>query len=127
MMAEAVAMAHGDPTMIGYLSGGNFGRGFPKYVRAFNAAYLALPAVPSRIVPGAASDPAVVVREIKTAGHGTYLALVNTAMTARKDVRVSLPASGEVTDAATAKVLKAVAGKLTLSFGPFQLRAIQIK
>ena len=56
MMAEAHAMAHGDPTMIGYLTGGNFGRGFPGYVRNFNANFLALPALPSTIVPGAASD-----------------------------------------------------------------------
>lgn len=126
MMAEAVAMANGDPTMIGYLSGGNFARGFPKYVRAFNAAYLALPALPSRIVQGASSDPKVVVRAIATPGHGTYLAVVNTAMTPRNGVMVSLPAGVTVTDAATGKGLTAVGGTLKLSFYPFQLRAIHI-
>ena len=49
-------MAHGDPTMIGYLVGCNFGRGFPQYVRNFNANFLALPALPSQVVPQAASD-----------------------------------------------------------------------
>ena len=53
MMAEALAMANGDPTMLGYLLGGNFGRGFPQYVREFNANFLALPALPSeRLVGG---------------------------------------------------------------------------
>ena len=47
MMAEALAMANGDPTMIGYLVGSNYGRGFPGYVRDFNANFLALPALPS--------------------------------------------------------------------------------
>ena len=46
MQAEAVAMANGDPTMIGYLVGNNFERGFPMYVRDFNANFLALPALP---------------------------------------------------------------------------------
>jgi len=127
MMAEAVAVANGDPTMIGYLSGGNFGRGFPKYVRNFNAAYLALPALPSRVLPGAASDPAVVVREIKTDRHGMYLAVVNTAPTARTNVAVSLPANGTVTDAVTGEALPVASGKLTLSFYPYQLRAIRVR
>ncbi|NQT87022.1 hypothetical protein HQ560_09675, partial [bacterium] len=127
MLAEAVAMANGDPTMIGYLSGGNFGRGFPKYVREFNAAYLALPALPSQIVKGASSDPAVVVRAIKTEKHGTYLAIVNTALTPRKAVAITLPAKGPVTDAATGNALTAADGKLTLPFGPCRLRAIRVK
>ena len=127
MLAEAVAMANGDPTMIGYLSGGNFGRGFPKYVRDFNAAYLALPALPSRIVKGASSDPAVVVREIGTRGHGTYLSVVNTALTDKREVMVTLPARGTVTDAATGEGMAAADGKLKLSFYPCQLRAIHIR
>jgi len=127
MMAEAMAVANGDPTMIGYLSGGNFARGFPQYVRSFNAAYLALPALRSRIVKNAASDAKVIVREIKTPSHGTYLAVVNTAMVDREDVTVSIPAAGTVTDAATGKVLSADMGKVKLTFHPFQLRALHVK
>jgi len=126
MMAEAVAVAHGDPVMIGYLSGGNYARGFPKYVRNFNAAYLALPALPSRVLKRTASDPAVVVREIKTKSHGTYLAVVNTAMASRKNVAIRLPAPGQVTDAATSQPLATKGRTLELSFYPYQLRAIRI-
>ena len=92
MMGEAMAMANGDPTEIGYLSGGNFGRGFPEYVRAFNTAFLSLPALPSRIVTGASSDPEIIVREIVTEGKGTYYALVNTGMKAKTNVTIKLPA-----------------------------------
>jgi hypothetical protein len=127
MMAEAVAVANGDPTMIGYLSGGNFARGFPRYVRAFNAAYLALPALPSSIVQNAASDSKVIVRRIKTPSHGTYFAIVNTAMTDRKDVSITLPSSGNTTDAATGIAIPLGGGKITLSLHPFELRAILVK
>ncbi len=127
MMTEAMAVANGDPTMIGYLSGGNFARGFPRYVRNFNAAYLALPALPSRIAKGVASDPKVIVRMIKTPSHGTYFAIVNTAMAERKDVTITLPASGIAIDAATGKPLPWANGKLKLSFYPFQLRAINVR
>ena len=126
MMAEAVAMANGDPTMIGYLSGGNFGRGFPRYVRNFNAAFLALPALPSKVMPGASSDAGVVVRTIDAGKHGTYVAVVNTAMTDKAGVSVSLPAGGNVTDAATGKALTTAGGKIKLSMWPFQLRAIHV-
>jgi len=87
MMAEAHAMANGDPTMIGYLVGGNFGRGFPTYVRAFNVNFLALPALPSKVVKGAASDDEVVVRRIDTDKHGTWIAVVNTSLHGKRDAR----------------------------------------
>jgi hypothetical protein len=62
MMAEARAVANGDPRYIGYLNGNTMVRGFPQYVRAFNAAFLALPALPSKVLGNASSDPEVVVR-----------------------------------------------------------------
>ncbi|MBW3635317.1 MAG: hypothetical protein KY445_02480 [Armatimonadetes bacterium] len=126
MMAEAMAMANGNPTHIGYLSGGNFGRGFPEYVRAFNTAFLSLPALPSVVVPNAASDTGVVVRSIKTPAQGTYLAIVNTAMGDKK-VSVTLPATGKVTNAATGEALQATGNKVQLSLYPFQLQAIRIQ
>jgi len=52
---------------------------------------------------------------------------VNVALTAKPSVTVSLPARGTVTDAATGKPLDAVGGKLRLSMGPCQLRAIHIR
>ena len=86
MMAEAMAMAHGDPTMIGYLSGSNFGRGFPEYVRQFNANFLTLPALPSTLVPDATSDREVVVRRIATDHDGSWFAVINTSMHSKKVV-----------------------------------------
>ncbi len=118
MMAEALAMANGDPTEIGYLSGNNFGRGFPEYVRAFNTAFLSLPALPSRIVAGASNDPEIIVREIKTEGKGTYYALVNTGMKAKTNVKISLPNGAPLLDAATRKPIIGAQ-----SFYPFELKA----
>ncbi len=127
MMAEAHAMAHGDPTHIGYLSGGTYARGFPRYVREFNTAFLSLPALPSKLVPNAASDSDVVVRAIATEKHGTYLAVVNTGMTDKSSVTVKLPAKGRVTDAATGEAIEANGGTITLSLYPCQLRALRIQ
>lgn len=126
MMSEAVAMANGDPTNIGYLLGGTFGRGFPKYVRNFNSAFLSLPALPSKRLEGVSSDPEVVVREIKTPKNGTYYSIVSTGMKAKKNVTINLPAKGKVVDSANGKALKANGGKLTMSFYPYQLRAVNV-
>jgi hypothetical protein len=126
MMAEAHAMAHGDPTMIGYLVGGNFGRGFPEYVRNFNANYLALPALPSRVVREAASDAEVVVRQIDTPNHGTWVAVINTSLHARQDVTVILP-DGRVTDAVTGQPVQATGGRIALKMYPCQLRSYRVR
>jgi hypothetical protein len=126
MMAEARAVAHGDPTAIGYLVGSNFGRGFPEYVRAFNANYLALPALPSRVVKGAAADAEVVVRRIDTEKHGIWVAVVNTGLRARRYVAVTLPA-GKVTDAVTGQPVATADGKVTLSLYPCQLRSFRVE
>lgn len=126
MLAEARAMAHGDPRFIGYLVGNSFARGFPSYARDFNAAFLSLPALPSRVVTGAASDAEVVVRLIDANRHGTWLAVVNTSLRAKKGVAVALPAAGKVTDAATGSPVAAPGGKLTLSLYPGQLRTFHV-
>jgi len=126
MMGEALAMAHGDPTMIGYLVGSNFGRGFPKYVRNFNANFLALPALPSRVVPNAASDPEVVVRRIDTQEHGTWIAVVNTSLCPKQGVSVAVP-SGIVTDAVSSKGVNAAGGRVTLDLYPCQLRSFRVQ
>ena len=127
MMAEARAMANGDPWYLGSLPGNTNNRGFPTYVRKFNAAFLALPALPSEVVKDAASDKEVVVRAIKTPAGGTYLAVVNTGFEAKKDVAVTLPAGEKVTDAATGESLTAEGGKLTITLHPAELRAILVK
>jgi hypothetical protein len=126
MLAEARAMAHGDPRFIGYLSSASFNRGFPEYVRAFNQAFLALPALPGQVVANAASDAAVVVRSINASTHGMYLAVVNTGVRQVDDVVITLPVSGTVTDAVTGAVMPVVNGRLTLSMYPAQLRSFRV-
>lgn len=127
MASEALAMANGDPNMIGYLAGNNFNRGYPEYARNFNAAFLSLPALPSKKLSGAASDPKVVVREIKTPKHGTYLSVVNTAFTDKKNISITLPTAGTVTDATTGEALAIKDGKISLSLYPCQLQSLLIK
>ncbi|MCY2995666.1 MAG: hypothetical protein NTY19_48640 [Planctomycetota bacterium] len=126
MQAEAVAVANGDPTLIGYLCGSNFGRGFPQAVRDFNANFLALPALPSRRLEEASSDPTVVVRTIDTDKHGTYVAVVNTAWTQRQRVQIKLPGSGPVTALAAGKTLTRNGGSITLDLRPYQLIALRV-
>ncbi|MBN2473688.1 MAG: hypothetical protein JXB62_03695 [Pirellulales bacterium] len=127
MLAEARAMAYGDPNYIGYLVGLNFNRGFPEYVRAFNTAFLSLPALPSEVIADAASDPEVVVRSIATPQHGTYLAVVNVGLTGKEDVTVELPAGQRVTDAVTGEALSVRDGRTTLSMYACQLRALRVE
>lgn len=126
MMAEARAMANGNPTYIGALDGNSCNRGFPDYVRNFNAAFLSLPALPSEVAANASPDADVVVRAIKTPKHGTYFAVVNTSFVP-KEIVVTLPAAGNTTDAATAQPVAADGGKVTLSLYPGQLRALHVK
>lgn len=123
MMAETLAVANGDPTCIGYLSGNSYNRGFPRYVRDFNANFLALPALPSRRVENVSSDKAVVVREIATEKHGRWLAIANTSM---HPTHVALKISGKVSDAVTGKDLP-TAGALQLSMHPFELRSLRVR
>ncbi|HJN15653.1 MAG TPA: hypothetical protein QGH10_09195 [Armatimonadota bacterium] len=124
MLGEARAMAHGDPRFIGYLSGNSFNRGFPEYVRNFYAAFLALPALPSEVVDGAASDDEVVVRAIPTADHGTYYAVVNTGLAAKTGVAMTLPAGGDLTDAATGE---AIPTPLAIDMYACEMRALRVR
>ncbi len=98
LLQETRAVALADPTQIGFLCGSGYSTGFPDQVRRFNQAFLALPALPSVCLPGAASDREVVVREIRTAGHGTWFAVANTAFTTKRSVKVALPTKAPVRD-----------------------------
>ena len=124
MMPEARALAFGNPRYIGYLSSNSFNRGFPQYARAFNAHYLALPALPAVTVPGAASDPEVVVRRIDTP-QGTWLAIINIGFGDKRGVTVTLPTPGGVVDAVTGAPLAVSEGKLKLDMYPAQLTALR--
>ncbi|MCF7669818.1 MAG: hypothetical protein K9N48_08595 [Verrucomicrobia bacterium] len=125
MLAEARAVANGDPTMIGYLAGNSFTRSFPAYARRFNMAFLSLPALPSVVVGGACDDNEIVIRKIKTREHGVYYSLVNTGL-ASKNVTVELPGVGRVFDAATGEPVVVDDGKLSLDFYPCELKALRV-
>ncbi len=126
MQAEILAMANGDPWYIGYLSGHNFNRGFPEYARRFNQAYLSLPALPSVIVEEASNDEAVVVRVIQTEKHGSWFSVINTAMTARDQVTLQLPAGvKDLTDAVTGQPIPQANGKVTLSLDTAEMRVLR--
>ncbi len=127
MLPEARAMAYGDPRFIGYLAASSFNRGFPEYARAFYAAFLSLPALPSAMLPNAASDSEVVVRAIRTKAHGTYLAIVHVGLSEKRGVTVTLPTKGKVVDAATGKPLDVRNGKMRLSLYPCELKAVHIR
>ncbi len=127
MLLEARAVAQGDPWHIGYLAGHIFQRGFPEYARRFNQNFLALPALPSVVVDGAADAPEVVVRSIETPGHGTYLAVVNTGLHDQPEVTVKLPAQGRVTDAVTGEAVASRNGAVTLSLYPGELRSLHVE
>ncbi len=122
MLAEAWAMAHGNPTHIGYLVGNNFSRGFPKYVRRFNTAFLSLPALPSTIVKDACTDEKIVVRQINTKGQGKWFALVNIGLDART-VEIKLPANGNVKDAVSGDQIAGNDQSFKASFYPCELKA----
>lgn len=124
MMAEARAIANGDPTLLGSLPGGSNKRGFPGYVRRFHAAFLSLPALPSEVIADAASDPEVVVRAIKTDKQGTWYAIVNTGFGAKKDVVIKLPPAARLRDSATGADLQTTDGQLKVSLDPAELRAL---
>jgi hypothetical protein len=126
MLAEARAFANGDPRYLGYLSSHVFNRASPEHTRAFNQAFLALPALPSRIDEGAASSAEVIVRVIATASHGTYLGVVHTGLAPLDDVRITLPESGAVRDVVRDETLEVEGGAVTLDLYPGQLYALHL-
>jgi len=126
MISEARAFANGDPRFIGYLSGNSFNRGFPEYVRKFNAAFLSLPALPSKIQDNAASDPEVILRIISTPKNGIYAGIVNTALV-EKNVSIKLPECKRVIDNVSGKNLTLIDGKITISMYPGELRSLKLE
>ncbi len=126
MLPEARAVAYGDPTHIAYLSSTSFNRAFPEHARAFNAAFLALPALPGERLPTACDHPDVVVRAIRTPAQGTYVAVVNVGLREAKDVAIRLPGGGPATDAAAGKPIAAPGGVWKATLRPCELRALHV-
>jgi hypothetical protein len=120
MLAEARALANGDPRFLGYLTGNSFTRGFPEYARAFDAAFLSLPALPSRRLPAACADPEVVVRRIDTPKDGAWFAVINTGLSDKAAVTVDLAVGGPLEDAVNGAEIGG--GRLSLTLYPGQVR-----
>lgn len=122
-MAEARALANGNPINIGYLESSSFSRGEPAYVRRYNRALLTLPALPATTLAGAATDTAVVVREIATA-QGNYYAVINTALTAKTAVTVTLGGAGAVRDLVAGTALAST--RLRFDMYPGEVRTFRV-
>lgn len=127
MLADARAVAYGNPRFIGYLLSNTLARGFPQYARDFNQAFLSLPALPGKLLSNASSDKEVVVRTIDAGKYGTFLAVVNTGFTPKNAVTITLPKEGNLTNAALNTPLSLKDGKLVLDFYPGQLYSLLIK
>lgn len=124
MIAEAEAMANGDPRYLGYLSGHTFNRSFPEYVRAFNQAFLSLPAIESEVIEIADRDR-VVVRRYASENHGDWYSVVNLNYeTVTTTIR--FPSSGKIVDAATDTVLAQETDSIELELHPCELRSLRL-
>ena len=115
MLPEALSFAHGDPHYFGYLASNNFNRGNPDIVRRFNANYLALPALPSKVDDSLSKLPHLIVRRIDTENHGTYFGIVNIG---RKPQTITLKG---YRDALTNQPL----ANSTITLAPCELRALR--
>lgn len=133
LLPEALAVANGDPFWMGSLNGIAWERGFPQWVRRFNAAFLALPALPSTVAAGASDEKDVVVRVIAAGAQGTWVAAVNASLEPAKGVTIRLPDGSKLEDAVTGGSLESEAFTLSptgraikLSFAPCELRSLHL-
>ena len=120
-LAEARALANGDPQYLGYMSSAEYSAGFTEYTRAFNQAFLSLPAVPSTVLANASSHKEIVVREYKTEKHGTWYAVINIGLNNANDVAISLPSATGLKNAVNQAAVKSASGKVTVSLYPSQV------
>jgi hypothetical protein len=126
MMAEATAVANGDPFYLGYLSSNSFNTGFPQYMRTFHQNYLALPALPSRHMDHLALDPDLVLRLIDAGVAGEFLAAIHLGREWQDDLRFRLPEPGRLFDAVSGEELDVLESDLvSLPYYPFQLRSFR--
>ena len=120
MLAEARALAYSDPKYLGYLASAVYSSGFTEYHRAFNQAFLSLPAIPSSILEDASSDKTVIVRSYPSEEHGTWFAVINTGLNDAKDVSITLPVKKAV-DAISGEKISLKSGRTKVSLYPGQV------
>ena len=83
-----------------------------------------MPALPSAVVSGAADDPDIVVREIRTKEHGAWVLVVNPSMKAKRGVAVRFTAEGPVRDLVEKKIVDRES--LRLDLPPGALRTFRV-
>lgn len=98
MLAEARALANGNPINIGYLESSSMSRGFPAYVRRFNQTLLSLPAIPLSTVSGMTSNNQITIRKTASTANGTYYAVINPSLQKQTLVQVTFPSASSVKD-----------------------------
>lgn len=127
VMPEVAAVAKGDPTRLGYLTGSTFQHGFPRYVRAFNQAYLALPALPSVLVQQEKYGKEW-VRKIDAGSERVWYAVCNLAYTEQKVQIDNLPKGKALVDCVSGDRYPVLAdGSVSISFGPMSLRSFRVQ
>ncbi len=126
MMAEAKAVALGNPNYLGYLASNCWNHGFPKYARRFYANYLSLPALPGEVEQGATNSPDVVVRKIATDRYGTWYAIVNLGYESRR-ASIRIGAKGIVRHAPTGTEIGSGPGTFVLELEPFELVSLHVR
>ncbi len=122
-LAEARALANGNPINIGYLEPSSMSRGFPAYVRRFNQALLSLPALPMTTVTGISSNSQVVVRRINSAS-GTYYAVINPTMQRQSALTLTFAGASTVRD--LLKQADYASAKLLIDLYPGEVRTFLV-
>lgn len=122
VIAEARALANGNPITLGYLESSSMSRGFPAYVRRFNQALLSLPALPMTTVSDISSNSAVVVRKI-TSGSGNYYAVINPTLQPQSAVVLTFTGASSVKDLLTQA--NYASPKLLLDMYPGEVRTFR--
>ena len=125
VMPEVSAVAKGDPTAIGYLTGNTFQRGFPQYVLAFNRAYLALPALPSTLIQSEKYGKEW-IRRIDAGGNRTWIAVCNLAFESAK-VKIDSLADGVLIDCVSGEQIPIRNASATVPAGPMSLRSFRLR
>ena len=118
MLPELHAMAHQDPTLIGFMQGGHLARNSTKEFREFNENFLSLPAIKGTLVRGGSWSDAVTIRKYSTPA-ATYYAAINTSGTAQT-ATCAVP-EGPLFATVTGAALPVSGGTATFSLEPYQM------
>ena len=118
MLPELHAMAHQDPTVIGFMQGGHLARNSTKEFREFNENFLSLPAIKGTLVRGGSWSDAVTIRKYATPA-ATYYAAINTSGTAQ--TATCAAPEGPLFATVTGAALPVSGGTATFSLEPYQM------